>query len=116
MIQGDVVYYTFKPPDKRRPVLVLMRNSLIPKLNAITIAPITTTIRDVDTEVFLTQADGMKEECVVNLTGIQTVEKSKLDGHLTHLSPELMNEVRKAIEIVFSFDKLWQEATLSVGK
>lgn len=116
MIQGDVVYYTFKPPDKRRPVLVLMRNSLVPKLNAITIAPITTTIRGVDTEVLLTEADGMKEDCVVNLAGVQTVGKSKLGATITHLSPDLMNEVRQAIEIVFGFDKLWLEGTLPIGE
>ncbi len=110
MIQGDVVSYKFKPPDKRRPVLILTRNSLIPKLNAITIAPITSTIRNVETEVLLTEADGMNEDCVINLTGIQTVEKSKLGSHITHLSPDLMNEVRQAIEIVFGFDKLWLES------
>jgi len=51
MIQGDVYHYTFKEPDKRRPVLILTRSSLIPELNAITIAPITTTIRDAGTHV-----------------------------------------------------------------
>jgi len=106
MVQGDVVLYTFKPPDKRRFVLVLMRDSLIQKLNAVTIAPITTTIRNVRTEVLLTAADGMREDCVVNLTGIQTVEKSNLGKTFTHLSPEVMNEVRQAVEIVLGFDKL----------
>lgn len=114
MIQGDVVYYTFKPPDKRRPVLILMRNSLIGKLNAITIAPITTTIRNVKTEVLLTPADGMEEDCVVNLTGIQTVDKHKLGDVITHLSPEVMDEVRRAIKIVFGFDVLSEGLDLSL--
>ncbi len=114
MIQGDVVLYTFKPPDKRRPVLILMRNSLIEKLNAITVAPITTTIRNVKTEVLLTPADGMKEDCVVNLTGIQTVEKSRLGPAFTHLSPEIMDEVRRAIEVVFGFDRLAESFEISL--
>ena len=114
MIQGDVVLYTFKPPDKRRPVLILMRNSLIEKLNAVTIAPITTTIRNVRTEVLLTTADGMKEDCVINLTGIQTVEKSRIGTIITQLSPEVMDEVREAIEIVFGLDRLSESLDISV--
>jgi|CXWL01.1.fsa_nt_gi mRNA interferase MazF len=106
MIQGDVVLYTFKSPDKRRPVLVLMRDSLIEKLNAVTIAPITTTIRNVRTEVLLSPAEGLQDECVVNLTGIQTVDKTKLGKTIAHLSPEIMSEVRMAIEVVFGFDRI----------
>lgn len=58
MMRGDVCYHTFKLPDKRRPVLVLTRDILIPELNAITIAPLTTTIRDHATQVTLDETDG----------------------------------------------------------
>lgn len=77
MIQGDVCLHTFKSPDKRRPVLVLTRNSVIPDLNWVTIAPITTTMRNISTEVWLDESDGMSEECAVNLDNIQTVQKGK---------------------------------------
>ncbi len=43
MNQGDVYWYTFRAPDKRRPVLILTRNSAIPFLTGITVAPLTTT-------------------------------------------------------------------------
>ena len=106
MIQGDVYWYKFKEPNKRRPVLILTRDLLILSLNALTVAEITTTIRGNDAEVFLTADDGMDEDCVVNLVNIQTVPKEKLESYITHLTPEIMREVRQAIEFVFNLKKL----------
>ena len=103
MIQGDVYNYTFKAPDKRRPCVILTRSILIPDFNAITIAPITTTIRNTDSQVSLDETDGMREECVVNLASIQTVQKDKLGSLITHLSPERMHEIKQAIEFTFGF-------------
>ena len=65
--RGDVRLYKFAPPDKERPVLVLTRESAIPYLTSITVAPITSTIRGVPSEVQLGEEDGMKAACVVNL-------------------------------------------------
>ena len=104
MIQGDVYHYTFKPPDKRRPVLILTRTNLIPKVNAVTVAPITTTFRDADTHVALDENDGLKEDCVVNLASLQTVSKEKIGSFITHLSPERMKEVKLAIEFTFGLE------------
>jgi len=106
MIQGDVCLYTFKEPDKRRPVLILTRNAAIPNLNSVTIAQITTTIRSLDSFVWLDQSDGMQTECAVNLDTIQTVQKDKLGKAIAHLSAERMCEVREAIEFVFDFKNL----------
>src|SRR5438067_1736746 len=61
MIRGDVCYYTFKAPDKRRPVLVLTRDRALSFLNEITVAPITTTIRKNDSSVWLDESDGMRK-------------------------------------------------------
>ncbi|MGC2238863.1 MAG: type II toxin-antitoxin system PemK/MazF family toxin [Pyrinomonadaceae bacterium] len=103
MTQGDVCYYTFKSPDKRRPVLTLTRSSAISELTWITIAPITTTIRNLPTEVWLDE--GMNEICAINLDNIQTVQKEKLGKIITHLSEEKMQEVFEAIRFAFGFDK-----------
>ncbi len=105
MTRGDVYYYKFKAPNKRRPVLILTREILVPELNTVTVAEITTTIRNSETEVFLDESDGMPEECVVNLINIQTVLKNKLETYITHLSEESMQEVFKAIKFTFGFDK-----------
>lgn len=78
MIRGDVGYHIFKEPDKRRPVLVLTRTNAISFLNEITIAPITTTVRDNTSSVWLNESDGMREVCAINLDHLQTVPKQKL--------------------------------------
>jgi mRNA interferase MazF len=105
MIQGDICYHTFKSPDKRRPVLILTRNAAVSDLTWITIAPITTTMRNLPTEVWLDEDDGIDEECAVNLDNIQTVQKEKLGKVTAHLSKERMQEVFEAIRFAFGFDK-----------
>ncbi len=62
MIQGDVYQYKFKEPNTQRPVLFLTRTDSIPVLNTITVAEITTTIRNNATEVWLDESDGMTTE------------------------------------------------------
>ena len=106
MNQGDVFTYKFKEPNKSRPVLILTRTDLILRLNVVTIAEITTTLRDNDSEVWLEKSDGMRESCAVNLTNIQTVAKNKIGSYITHLSAEKMREVREAIEFAFNFKNL----------
>jgi|SRR5438876_2496231 len=107
MKQGDVYWYTFRAPDKRRPVLILTRNSAISYLTGITVAQITTTLRGVPSEVALTPGeDGMFEECVVNAYNIQTIQKDQLGDLITQLSPERMREMRAAIEFALGFGAL----------
>jgi mRNA interferase MazF len=105
MRRGEVRWYTFKAPDKRRPVLILTRNSAIGFLNALTIAPITTTVRDIPSEVFLSRADGMFTDCAVNLDNIQTVPKAKIGSLITILSAVRMEEVQKALAFALGLDK-----------
>ena len=107
MKQGDIYWYTFRAPDKRRPVLLLTRNSAIPLLTGVTVAPITTVIRNIPSEVLLTvEEDGVPEDCVVNTDNIQTIQKSNLGAYITHLSPEKMREIREAIAFSLGFDAL----------
>ena len=107
MKQGDVYWYTFRAPAKRRPVLILTRNSAISFLTGITVAPLTTRIRDIPTEVVLTpEEDGVATECAINVDNIQTIQKTYLEEFLTALSAERMREVRAAIEFALGFDAL----------
>jgi len=106
MTQGDVYWYTFKEPDKRRPILLLTRSSAIPFLTALTIAPITSIIRSIPTEVVFSQADGLFRDCAVNLDNIQTVPKAKIGAFIVHLSMHHMHQVRRAIEFALGFDAL----------
>ena len=96
MKRGDVRWYKFSPPDKKRPVVILMRNSALDFLNEITVAPVTSAIRHIPSEVILYKSDGMPRECAVNLDHIQTVSKGKIGPLITTLSPEKMSMLRSA--------------------
>lgn len=104
MNRGDVCWYSFKAPDKRRPVLVLTRDSAIPVLNSVTVAPITSTIRSIPTEVVLSTEDGMPNTCAVNFDNIQTVPKGNLGARITHVGARTMREAAQAIAFALGFD------------
>ncbi len=97
MTQGEIRWYKFKPPDKKRPVVILTRNSIIEYLSEVTIAPITSTIRDIPSEVYLSRSDGMPIDCAINCDHIQTVSKSKIGLIITKLSTEKSKELKKAV-------------------
>lgn len=106
MTQSDVYWHTFLPPDKRRPVVILSRPSVIPYLNSVIVASVTSTIRNTASEVLLSEDDGLNEECVANLDNIYTVQKSLLGDFITHLQKERMREIREAIEFALGFDAM----------
>jgi len=106
MRRGEVRWYTFKPPDKRRPVIILTRNPAINFLNTLTVVPITTTVRHVPSEVFLTPEDGLQTDCAANFYNIQTVPQSKVGSLITVLSPERLAEVDKVIAFALGLDAL----------
>ncbi len=98
MKRGDIRWYRFKAPDKKRPVVILTRDSILEYLGEVTIAPITSTIRDIPSEVFLAKTDGMPTDCAINFDHIQTVSKNKIGPIITILSPKKLIEVREAIQ------------------
>ena len=102
MKRGEVRWYTFSAPDKRRPVLLLSRDSILPYLNEVTVAPLTTTIRDIPTEVILTPSDGVPERCAVNCDHIQTVAQAKTGKLITTLTTSQMEEVSRAISFALA--------------
>lgn len=105
MNRGQVRYFTFRAPDKRRPVLILTRDSIIPYLGEVTVAPITSTVRRIPSEVLLSTSDGVPEDCAVNLDHMQTVEKSKMGALITTLGSDKMKQVRAALMFALGFDE-----------
>jgi len=97
MKRGEVRWYKFNAPDKKRPVVILTRNSILEYMNEVTVAPITSTVRDIPSEVFLSKQDGMNTNCAINCDHIQTVSKSKIGSVITTLSKEKLIEIKKAI-------------------
>ena len=103
MQRGEIRWYRFGAPDKRRPVLVLTRDSALDFLGEATVAPITSTIRDIPSEVLLTEADGMPRSSAINLDHLQTVSRDRLGGVITTLASDRMAEVRTALLFALGF-------------
>lgn len=97
MKRGEVRWYKFKSPDKKRPVVILTRDSVLEYLSEVTVAPVTSTIREIPSEVFLSKQDGMHIDCAINFDHIQTVSKSKVGSLIATLSKEKLSEIRSAI-------------------
>lgn len=86
-------------------MLILTRDSAIGVLNAVTVAPITSTIRSIPTEVILTEADGLPNTCAANLDNLQTVPKSNLGGRIARLTSRKMKEAAAAISFALALDE-----------
>ena len=102
--RGDVRLYQFAPPDKRRPVVVLTRDSAIAYLSTVTVAPITSAIRGVPSEVVLDEDDGMKASCAVNLHNAVTISQDRLGRRVAHLSSLRMGEICGALRFSLGCD------------
>jgi mRNA interferase MazF len=100
--RGDVRLYQFAPPDKRRPVLT--RDSAIAYLSAVTVAPITSMVRGVPSEVVLNEEDGMKAPCAVNLHNAVTISQHRLGRRVAHLSSLRMSEICAALRFSLGCD------------
>jgi mRNA interferase MazF len=76
--RGDIRWYTFRLPDKRRPVLILTRNEVVDRLNEIIVVPATRTIRGLTSEVVLTADDGMPTTSALNFDHISLAQRSRM--------------------------------------
>ena len=97
MKHGEIRWYKFLKPDKKRPVLILTRDSVLDYLGEVTIAPITSTVRNIPSEVFLSRADNMHRDCAVNCDHLQTVSKRKIGSLITYLPRDKMVDIGRAI-------------------
>jgi mRNA interferase MazF len=103
MNRGDVRWYKFPHPDKRRPILILTRDSALKFLGEVTVAPITSTIREIPSEVVIGPADGMPRDCAVNLDHMQTVSRGRIGSLIARLGREQMQSVGEAISFALGF-------------
>ena len=95
MRRGEVWWASL--PIGRRPVVVLTRDAAIPLLTAITVAPATTRVRGVPTEVPLGKSDGMPAPSVVTLDNIQLVPKRALRRRISSLSASRLDQICEAL-------------------
>jgi mRNA interferase MazF len=103
MNRGEVRWYKFTHPDKRRPVLILTRDSVLEYIGEVTVVPVTSTVRNLPSQVLLSRHDGMPRDCAITCDHIQTVSKAKIGSLITALSTSKMVEVRKAVAFALDF-------------
>jgi mRNA interferase MazF len=99
--QGSVVWSELPPPFGRRPVVILTRDVVIGRMNALTVAPITRTIRKVETEVILEPADGVPTTCAITLDNLFTIQRTALADVITVLDRKKLLLIFAAIRRAF---------------
>jgi mRNA interferase MazF len=90
--------------DKARPVLILTRELVRPHLATVTIAPITTTIRGLSTEVPVDAANGLAEDSVVSCDNITTIPTDALGAQIGLLLDGQERALSRAIQAAFDLD------------
>lgn len=97
MKRGEIRWYTFKLPDKRRPVLVLTRDEVVNQLNETIVVPVTRTIRGLATEVILLPEDGMPVLSALNFDHISLARRDRLGPVMCILPENRWSDVRDAL-------------------
>jgi mRNA interferase MazF len=106
MRRGEIRWYTFASPDKRRPVLILARELVARDLNEIIVVPATRTVRALSTEVLLTPDDGMPVVCALNFDHIALAQRSRLGAVIATLPPTRWPDAMRALLIACGFEPL----------
>jgi mRNA interferase MazF len=90
--------------DKTRPVLILTRPEVRPYLKSVTIAPITSTVRGLSTEVAVGRRNGLDHDSVVSCENVQTVAQSALGRRLGYLHPDQEEALTRAIVAAYDLE------------
>jgi mRNA interferase MazF len=90
--------------DKARPVLVLTRELVRPHLNTVTVAPITTTVRGLSTEVHVDASNGLSRPSVVSCDNVTTIPANALRDQIGVLLDDQERQLSQAIQAAFDLD------------
>jgi mRNA interferase MazF len=104
--RGDIRWFRFEHPDKRRPVLVLGRDEFLPSWSLVPVVPLSTQVRGLAWEVHLSPDDGLPSACVLKPEWIRAVERTGLGPRITTLPDQRWDEVQRAVLHVLGFAKL----------
>ena len=102
--RGEIWQFSFPSPNKRRPVLILTRQEIIGHLHSVTVAPITTTIRGIPSEVVIDPECGLKTASAINLDNLVTVPKAGLRSFVGTVPSTVFSELRGALLFALGFD------------
>jgi len=104
MKRGEVWWVDMPPPAGRRPAVLLSRDSAYQVRAAVTVAPVTRTIRNIPVEVLLDRNDGMPTRCVINVDDITTIPKALIKQRMIGLSPDKVRQLDDAIRFALDLD------------
>jgi mRNA interferase MazF len=90
--------------DKARPVVVLTRELVRPYLTRVTVAPITSTVRGLSTEVPVGPGNGLGRDCVISCDNIITIPRGALGPQIGYLLPGQEADLTAAIRSAFDLD------------
>lgn len=102
--RGDIWRYRFRHPDKLRPVVVVSRAGAIPLLRTTIVAPVTSTIRGLPSEVIVGVEEGLEHTSAVTCDHLHTIDRSRLSERLGSLGPSPMRAVCRAIAVATGCD------------
>jgi mRNA interferase MazF len=102
--RGEIWQFSFPHPNKRRPVLILTRQEVIGHLHSVTVAPITTTVRGIPSEVVIGPESGLKSVSAINLDNLATVPKDGLRSFVGTVAPQILDDIREALLFALGFD------------
>ena len=97
MKRGEILWYTFRLPDKRRPVLILTRAELVDRIGELIVVPATRTVRGLDTELVLGPEDGMPVACALNFDHLALAQRDRIGPLICELPAPRWPEVRRAL-------------------
>lgn len=95
--RGDIRWFRFDAPDKRRPVLVLGRQDVLHSLSQVPVIPLSSQIRGLAWEVRVSIEDGLLGECVLEPEWIKTVDRGSVGPFITSFPSGRWPEVRSAL-------------------
>ena len=95
MVRGEIWWAT--TPGGDRPVLVLTRDPVADRIDAVVVAVCTRTVRGVQCELPLGPADGMPDTCVASFDNLHTVRRAAFRRRITRLSADRMQDACSAL-------------------
>ena len=93
--QGDI--WWAETGEKRRPVLVVTRSEAVPVLTRLVVAPVTSNVRGIQTEIALGAAEGLPRPCAASFDNTQPIRTSSLTHLVGRLSPARRHELCRAL-------------------
>jgi mRNA interferase MazF len=100
--KGEVWWASLPQPAGRRPVVVLSRDDANRVRDRVIVAPVTTRIRGVPSEVSLGREDGLPKECVANVDTVTTIPKRDLAERISLSAARKVMELERALRFVFA--------------